>query len=238
MALYFIASWVTKLAIQAGLPQTQAIIASAIYSGGAVVGAIVVSVIATKIDVGHVIAVMLVLATALYLIFGGVKMSVNLLLTSFLIGVTLQGGVNAIYPLVAGAYPPEARVTGLGWAMGIGRLGAFLGPLVGGWAIGHELPLVAVFGIFCIPLLITGAPAVNVRPRILERSPPRRSTLAVLRSGSHRLPICCDGGWRSPKTSWRIGDEGRARRRRSVGERSGRFSRAVGRPPRTFLGNA
>ena len=164
MALYFIASWVTKLAIQAGLPQTQAIIASAIYSGGAVVGTIVVSVAATRFPIGRLAAIMCVLAAGSFLVFGGVKMPVGpLLLTSFFIGIALQGGVNAIYPLTAGAYPPEARATGLGWAMGIGRLGAFLGPLVGGWAIGQGLPLVAVFGIFCVPLIIAATAALNVR---------------------------------------------------------------------------
>lgn len=165
MALYFIASWITKLAIAAGLPATQAIIASAIYSLGACVGTIGISLTATRFDLRKLVFGNLLAAAALFVVFGGVHMTLApLLVVSFLIGVTLQGGVNCNYPLVASVYPAEARATGLGWAMGVGRAGALLGPMIGGWAIGEGLPLVAVFGIFCAPLVVNGVAALAVRP--------------------------------------------------------------------------
>ena len=108
---------------------------------------------------------MLVLASGLFLVFGGVHMPVTgVLFTSFLIGVTLQGGVNGVYPVTAGAYPPEASATGLGWAMGLGRAGALMGPVIGGMALGLGLPLVAVFGIFCAPMLVDAFMANQVHP--------------------------------------------------------------------------
>jgi MFS family permease len=165
MALYFIASWITKLAIQAGLPQRQAIIASAIYSAGAFFGTVLTSFIAARLDIRAVVSATLVLAAATFLIFGGVKMTVGwTLVVCFLIGVTLQGGVNGVYPLVAGAYPARARATGLGWAMGVGRIGAVIGPMIGGWALNRGLPLAATFAIFCIPLLVTATAAIGVDP--------------------------------------------------------------------------
>ena len=92
MALYFIASWITKLAIEAGLPHTQAIIASACYNGGAFAGTLLISFLAVRFDIRRVLAVMLVLASGLFLVFGGVHMPVTgVLFTSFLIGVTLFG---------------------------------------------------------------------------------------------------------------------------------------------------
>lgn len=164
MALYFIGSWITKLAIAAGLPPTQAIIASAIYSAGACVGTIAISFAATRFDLRRLVLASLALAAVLFLGFGGVPMGLGaLLVVSFLIGVTLQGGVNANYPLVASVYPAEMRATGLGWAMGVGRIGALIGPLLGGWAIGTGMPLVGVFGIFCVPILAAGLAACMVR---------------------------------------------------------------------------
>jgi MFS transporter, AAHS family, 4-hydroxybenzoate transporter len=164
MALYFIASWITKLAIQAGLAPTEAIIASAVYNAGACVGTVALSLLATRVDLRRLLAAMLVLASALFLVFGGVSMPLGMLLfVSFLIGITLQGGVNCNYPLAASVYPAEARATGIGWAMGVGRIGALLGPVVGGWSLGAGLPLIAVFGIFCLPLLLTGAAAMSIR---------------------------------------------------------------------------
>lgn len=166
MCLYFIASWITKLAIAAGLPSTQAIIAGAIYNGGAFIGTIALSVVATRYPVGKIVCGLLLCAAAAFLVFGGVKMPIiPLLLTSFIIGVTLQGGVNGLYPLVAGVYPAEARATGLGWAMGIGRFGALVGPLIAGTAMQNNVPLVGVFGLFCVPLIIAAAAAVLVQRR-------------------------------------------------------------------------
>ena len=166
MALYFIASWITRLAIQAGLAPTQAIIASAVYNAGACVGTVGLSLLATRFDLRRLMAIMLVSASVLFLVFGGIAMPlVPLLLVSFLIGITLQGGVNCNYPLAASVYPAEARATGLGWAMGVGRAGALIGPMLGGWAMGAGLSLVSVFAIFCVPMLATALAASLIRMR-------------------------------------------------------------------------
>jgi MFS transporter, AAHS family, 4-hydroxybenzoate transporter len=163
MALYFIASWITKLAIEAGLPETKAIIASAIYSFGAFAGTVGFSLAATRYDVRKLCSKLLLLAAVVFLIFGGVSMPLfGVLATAFFMGVTLQGGFNMLYPIAAQVYPDNVRATGIGWAFGIGRIGAFTGPLIGGWALSQNLPLVAVFGIFCLPLAIAAVSARNI----------------------------------------------------------------------------
>ncbi len=166
MALYFIASWITRLAIEAGLAPGQAIIASAIYNAGACLGTIGLSLLATRVDLRRLLAGSLIAAAGLFLVFGAVAMPLSArLVVSFLIGITLQGGVNCNYPLAASMYPAEARATGIGWAMGVGRAGALLGPMLGGWAMGAGLPLVMVFGIFCVPLVTTALAALAIRIR-------------------------------------------------------------------------
>jgi len=58
-------------------------------------------------------------------------------------------------------YPVQVRSTGLGWAMGIGRTGAIIGPLLGGALQASGLPLQASFLAFALPGVI-GAAAVLV----------------------------------------------------------------------------
>jgi AAHS family benzoate transporter-like MFS transporter len=58
-------------------------------------------------------------------------------------------------------YPAHIRSTGLGWAMGVGRTGAIIGPLLGGALHASSLPLQASFLIFAVPGLI-GAIAILV----------------------------------------------------------------------------
>lgn len=164
MALYFIASWITKLAIEAGLPETEAIVASAIYNSGAFFGVLAMSLAASRFDIRTLACVLLISAAGAFLWFGGVRMSVDMVLVAaFVLGVTLQGGFNALYPLAARVYPDAVRATGIGWAMGLGRIGAFGGPLIGGWALGLKLPLVAIFGLFCVPLLIAAFAARAIK---------------------------------------------------------------------------
>jgi len=132
MALYFITSWITKLAIEAGLPETQAIIASAVYNFGAFSGTLAMSVAGTRVDIRKIGSTLLFITIGVFLLFGGVAMPLGgVLVTAFVMGVTLQGGFNALYPIAARIYPDAVRATGIGWAMGIGRIGAFAGPLLG-----------------------------------------------------------------------------------------------------------
>ncbi len=174
MALYFITSWITKLSIEAGLPETKAIFASAIYSFGAFAGTLAMCTAGTTRDIRKICCYLLLAAIAVFLIFGGVSMSLPfVLLSAFAMGVTLQGGFNALYPIAANVYPDEVRATGIGWAFGIGRIGAFTGPLVGGWALAQQLPLVLVFGIFCVPLFIAALAARAVTFAVESANVPR-----------------------------------------------------------------
>lgn len=164
MALYFITSWITKLSIEAGLHETQAIIASAIYNFGAFSGTFAMSVAGTRIDVRKISSVLLMATAAVFLFFGGVSLPLaGVLVTAFVMGACLQGGFNALYPIAAQVYPDQIRASGIGWAMGIGRIGAFSGPLLGGWALAKDVPLVAVFAIFCVPLLIAAFAVRRIR---------------------------------------------------------------------------
>jgi AAHS family 4-hydroxybenzoate transporter-like MFS transporter len=155
MVLYFIVSWIPKLAIQAGLSETDGIYAGALYNLGAFVGTIGMSFLAVRVPLGRLVPTMLVTAGAAMLVFGSMTMSVpTTLLIAFLIGVFLQGGYNGVWPLAAAVYPADRRATGVGWAIGIGRSGAIVGPMLGGYLIAAKASLPLLFGAYCVPLVL------------------------------------------------------------------------------------
>ena len=80
-----------------------------------------------------------------------------------LIGVLLQGGYNGVWPLAAGSYPSAVRATGIGWAIGIGRSGAIVGPWIGGQLMAAKVSLPVLFGTYCIPLLACAACVFTVQ---------------------------------------------------------------------------
>jgi AAHS family 4-hydroxybenzoate transporter-like MFS transporter len=47
-------------------------------------------------------------------------------------GFCVLGGQTALNALAAVYYPTSVRSTGMGWALGIGRLGSIFGPVIGG----------------------------------------------------------------------------------------------------------
>lgn len=75
------------------------------------------------------------------------------------IGATVQGGFNAFYPTMARAYPAELRASGIGYAVGIGRVGAVAGPFVAGWFLAASVPMSTLFLVFSLPLVVSGLAA-------------------------------------------------------------------------------
>jgi MFS transporter, AAHS family, vanillate permease len=164
--LYFVISWIPKLAAQAGLPLTQAIYAGATYNLGAFIGTAAIGWIAIRYPLSRVVATYLALAAVAMLIFGGVAMPVSLtLLTALAIGITVQGGFNGFWALAAQLYPAQIRSTGVGWALGVGRIGAVLGPIVGGLLLGSNVPLAIIFAIFAVPLVLAAAMSLRINTK-------------------------------------------------------------------------
>jgi len=60
---------------------------------------------------------------------------VSIMATGYIAVFFLEGVFGAVIPFVAESYPAEARATGVGWAGGMGRLGATLAPLAIGWLV-------------------------------------------------------------------------------------------------------
>jgi MFS family permease len=171
MVLYFIVSWIPKLSIEAGLSETNGIYAGALYNLGAFVGTTAMSLLAVRVPLGRLVPVMLVGAAIAMLIFGAVPMPVGPTLSvAFAIGVLLQGGYNGVWPLAASVYPATIRATGIGWAIGIGRSGAVIGPMLGGYLMAAKLPLSLLFLAYCLPLIACAVCAFLVA-RITRAAP-------------------------------------------------------------------
>lgn len=162
--LYFVISWIPKIAVDAGLPLEKAIFAGTAYNLGSFVGSIFLGWISARFGLQRMIFAFFLLAAALLIIFGTIKMGVMLiLLSAFLIGITLNGGFNGFWPTAARLYPTEIRATGVGWAVGAGRAGAVVGPLLGGYLLQSGAGLAITFTVFAVPLILAGICTLYIR---------------------------------------------------------------------------
>jgi benzoate transport len=162
--LYFVISWVPKLVAQAGLPLSEAIYAGATYNLGAFIGTTAVGWIAIHLPLRRVVASFLGLAAIAMLVFGGFGMPVWLtLLVALCVGMTVQGGFNGFWAVAARLYPAAMRSTGIGWALGVGRIGAVLGPIVGGVLVGARVPIATIFTVYTLPLVAAACMTLGIK---------------------------------------------------------------------------
>ncbi len=155
-ALYFLTSWIPKLAKDAGLSMELAIYAGTVFNIGAFFGIITQGYFSSKYGLKKTLGVILVLTGVLMASFGLFVGSDVILLILALLGFGIQGGFVGLYALSARLYPTEFRTTGVGWAMGAGRLGGIVGPMIGGLLIGAGLGIATNFLIFAVPALLSG----------------------------------------------------------------------------------
>ena len=155
-ALYFLASWIPKLSLAAGLPLDLAIYAGAIFNLGAVPGIALSGYLSQKFGLRRVISVFLLLTAIVMVLFGFAQGSATILPLFGLIGFLIEGGFVGLYVVAARLYPTELRTTGVGWAIGAGRTGAIAGPFVGGILVAYGLSIGANFRWFAITLILAG----------------------------------------------------------------------------------
>jgi benzoate transport len=152
--LYFLTSWIPKLASSTGLSLKLAIYAGTVFNLGAFFGIITQGYLSQKFGLRKIISLFLFGTAVVMCVFGFVSESWVILLLFGVIGYGVQGGFVGFYAVAARLYPTEIRNTGIGWGIGAGRVGAIAGPKIGGILIGMGLTLTTNFIIFAIPLLV------------------------------------------------------------------------------------
>src|ERR1044071_3274233 len=115
---------------------------------------------------------LLYLFSALCIFFiGAAGGSVPMLVVSvFATGLTVLGGQSSSNALTSTYYPTAIRSTGLGWALGMGRIGSIVGPILGGLLLTITPETRRVFWAAAIPPLIATAAAFLAASIIKEQS--------------------------------------------------------------------
>lgn len=168
MTLYTLMSWVPTIANDSGLPFQMAAYAGVALNVGAALGSASVGAVGSRFGLRQTMLTYMICAFAVMITYSQLSLSAALMFTLiFLIGIFVQGGFNGIWPLLARVYPAEIRTTGTGFAVGIGRFGAILGPTLFGYLVDINLSIGSLFILFSLPLLIMGGAVWSIRSKRL-----------------------------------------------------------------------
>jgi AAHS family 4-hydroxybenzoate transporter-like MFS transporter len=144
--LTYLISWMPTLLKEAGQPLSVAIIATIWYSIGGIAGGLGMGFIADRVGSLPKVLVVGYLGAAVFIAVVAYSTANTTLLIAamFFTGMSIQGGQPCLNTIAATYYPTAVRATGIGWALGVGRVGAFIGPLIGGLLVGAQFSVPGV----------------------------------------------------------------------------------------------
>jgi len=161
--LYFLNSWLPTIMNDSGVPVSTAIRLTALFQVGGIGGALVLGLILDRWFSFWVLAVCYLWAAIAVFLIGGAGASPILLgIAIASAGLGIIGGQNGGHAVTAGFYPPAIRSTGVGWALGVGRIGSITGPIVGGLLLAQGTAVHQVFWAAAVPALIATLAAIGI----------------------------------------------------------------------------
>jgi len=154
LMVYALASWLPKLMIQAGYSLGASMLFLFALNIGGMVGAIGGGVLADRFHLKPVLTIMFVAGAAALILLGYNSPQVVLYSLIAIAGATTIGSQILLYTFVAQYYPTAVHTTAMGWASGIGRIGAIVGPILTGALLTLELSHQTNFLFIAIPGII------------------------------------------------------------------------------------
>jgi MFS family permease len=145
-SLYFIFKWVPKIVVDLGFAPTAAAGVLLWVNVGGATGGAIFGLIATRVGLKRLTLVTLIGSFAMIVAFGYAAADlVTLTLRAALAGLFINSTVVGLYTLFAKVFPTYVRASGTGFAVGVGRGGAVVGPVIAGYLFqaGYSLHTVA-----------------------------------------------------------------------------------------------
>jgi AAHS family benzoate transporter-like MFS transporter len=177
LLVYGLNTWLPNIMRTAGYALGSSLLFLLALNIGGIVGTIAASRLADRVGIKPVAVGAFGVATLSILL-----LSVNVPLALLILCVAVAGfGTGAqilVNGFVAVHYPDSSRATALGWSLGIGRIGAILGPILGGLVAGSALGYQWNFYLFAVfallgAVLIAAVPHARVAADAPGRTAPR-----------------------------------------------------------------
>jgi AAHS family 4-hydroxybenzoate transporter-like MFS transporter len=166
LVMYFLVNWMPSLLRASGLPLNVAILSTAVLNAGGVVGAIVLGRFVDRLN-PYLVLGGAYSASALFIaaIAIGAANIWTLMIATFLAGFGVVGAQIGMNALATGLYPTSIRSTGVGWALGVGRIGSIIGPVTGGILLSLGWNAQSIVLIAAVPALLAGLAVFALRGR-------------------------------------------------------------------------
>lgn len=154
--VYLAINWLPTSLNASGFTQEQSAVMTSLYHLGGVIGTYALGLLMDRVAPHAVVMSAFALAVAGFYFFATTQGLAQGGTTALLMvaGFGVVGAQVGITTLASMLYPVSMRSTGLGWALGVGRVGSIVGPTVGGLMLAARIEPRSVYLICIVPALV------------------------------------------------------------------------------------
>jgi AAHS family 4-hydroxybenzoate transporter-like MFS transporter len=163
LLMYVVVNWLPALLREAGMSVSNGVTATSLYSLGGILGTFSEGFLIKFSGAYRILLAQFGLCGLLIASMAMMADSWSLVIVlAFLLGILVVGAQAGLNVLAAQFYPTFIRSTGIGWALGIGRIGSIVGPLLAGvllsngWQPWQVLLAGAVPALFALGSILLG----------------------------------------------------------------------------------
>lgn len=178
LSFYYVLKWIPKIVVDLGFAASTAGRVLVCATIGGLAGAVVFGLLSGKLALRAATIAAMVCGFVMIGIFGmGHQDLVRLSVIAGLVGFFTNAGVVGMYPIFAQTFPASIRAGGTGFAIGVGRGGSALGPILAGalFAKGSSLLLVSLImgsGTLIAATMLLLLPWAQAMSRRAQENPP------------------------------------------------------------------
>jgi AAHS family 4-hydroxybenzoate transporter-like MFS transporter len=156
LMLYSLSNWLPTIVTGMGYEQQTAVLVGTLLQVGGTIGTFGLAWFISRRGFMPVLITSFAVAVLSIAMIGQPGISLTLLsVVVFIAGWCVVGGQPGLNALSASYYPTYLRATGVGAGLGIGRIGAIVGPYIGGVLIGRQWTSEELFYAAAVPAVIS-----------------------------------------------------------------------------------
>lgn len=183
LVMYFLVNWLPSLLKQAGYPLESAILATSILNLGGVAGGIALGRLIDRMGPFLILGSCYAIAGIFIGVVAAADRWPDLLYPAlFVVGIGVVGAQIGMNAVTSTLYPTTLRATGIGWALGIGRLGSILGPAIGGLLLASGWNSSAILQASILPTFVAALAVIllgwHVARRVTMKGPVEETQIA------------------------------------------------------------